>query len=425
MEARVDPTGAVATPRPPRKSSAGDRGDDRQRREPDHRATSRWARRPREERGLAGNAGLAASARRERRERFRDVRRARVTVLGLLGQTPCHNGGEPRVRAWCAQVEWNRSFTCDRGADLAERGALKGPRVREHLVEHDPEREYVGARVDREPERLFGRHVRARSEHRTLARDLRLGVRAFELAVAVGSPTALGEAEVEQLDRARARDHDVLGLEITVHDPFRMRRGEPLCHLGGQRACRRRRQRSRLELVPQRRAFDELHRDVDASVGFSDLVDHGDVGVDERSGRARLAQKSLATLGVARVHLGQELDGHLATKLLVVGTVHDAHASRAEAAEDAKVGDALGVHFSDPLDGRGRRSCDGAEERIGVAPGARVPLVVRHRGRYSHGSSRSSRQDRYPWLQGAVAVVGDCDRNLRLPPSILRTCPTP
>ena len=114
----------------------------------------------------------------------------------------------------------------DRGDE--RRLAPSGERLlpRRHLVEDQPEREDVRARVRFVPLELLGRHVLESAEERALrrqvlprlrrqhreARDERLRLRHGELC----------QPEVDELD-AGLSDHHVAGLQIPVDDPLPVR----------------------------------------------------------------------------------------------------------------------------------------------------------------------------------------------------------
>ena len=103
-----------------------------------------------------------------------------------------------------------------------------------HAVEQHAARVDVGARVDRAPHALLRRHVLGRADEGPRPRLL-------AEAEAVLEPTlppadALGDAEVEQLDALAealpARDdHDVLGLDVAVHDAALVRHRERAAEL--------------------------------------------------------------------------------------------------------------------------------------------------------------------------------------------------
>ena len=92
----------------------------------------------------------------------------------------------------------------------------------EHLEQHAAERVDVGAGIDiGEPARLLGRHV-ARGPDR----DPRRGHQVVGLEVVgqhlVVLAAHLRHAPVEHVGLAEVAEHDVLGLEVAVHDPVRV-----------------------------------------------------------------------------------------------------------------------------------------------------------------------------------------------------------
>ena len=74
--------------------------------------------------------------------------------------------------------------------------------------------------------RLFGRHIAGRAQHRSRHRALLHDRRRHFAAAAAGKRLRLdqfGETEIENLRVTIARDHDVVGLQIAVHDARGMR----------------------------------------------------------------------------------------------------------------------------------------------------------------------------------------------------------
>ena len=138
--------------------------------------------------------------------------------------------------------------------------ALERALARGHLVEDRAERELVGPEVERLAAGLLRRHVADRAEHRAGLRRLRgrevrglLRLRLQELR----------EAEVEDLDGPVLRDHHVLGLQVPVDDPGRVRLGEAVGHLVRRGRAAAWSTAARMEHLAQRPAVDQLHRDVD------------------------------------------------------------------------------------------------------------------------------------------------------------------
>jgi hypothetical protein len=120
------------------------------------------------------------------------------------------------VSCWGRRRCWRRSSRPERDA------------ARRELVEYDPEREQVGARVGRLAPHLLGSHVRQGAHHlprrgdRREARRRRGGI---DLGFAAGEPC---EPEVEHLDSTVARQHHVRGFEVAMNDVLFVSRRECL-----------------------------------------------------------------------------------------------------------------------------------------------------------------------------------------------------
>ena len=184
--------------------------------------------------------------------------------------------------------------------------ALERALAGRHLVEDRSEGELVRPEVDGPAARLLRRHVSDGPHHRAGARRRR------DVGALLGLVLQeLREAEVEDLDDAVLRDHDVLGLQVPVDDPGGVRLGEPVGDLAGDVEQAPRRQRPGLQDFPQGLPLDELHRDEDRGVGGSDVVDRDDVGVIQAGGGARLLLEPLAPVGIGcklrREHLDRDL----------------------------------------------------------------------------------------------------------------------
>ena len=93
----------------------------------------------------------------------------------------------------------------------------------------------------------------------------------------------LGEAEVEDLDAARVRDEEVLGLQIPVDDPLVVRGGEAVRDLQRVVNDLALRELAARERQAQRLALEQLLDDVGRVVMRADVVDGRDVGVIENA----------------------------------------------------------------------------------------------------------------------------------------------
>ncbi len=103
--------------------------------------------------------------------------------------------------------------------------------------------------------------------------------------VALSESTA--KAAVESFARPKSRiltsailtHHDVLGLQIPVHDARSVRFGDSVRELAGEIEKALRLERAVGQRLSQRRAFRELHGDIAAALALADVVDVDDVGM--------------------------------------------------------------------------------------------------------------------------------------------------
>jgi len=139
------------------------------------------------------------------------------------------------------------------------RGA-RGPLPDQHLVEHQPERVQIAARVHRPARRLLGRHVARRAQGA-------LGERRVVVEAA-------RDAEVGEHHAPAPLEQHVARLEIAVDHPGRVGGAQPLgdgaadAHRGRDREPRLRSQQR-----AQRVALDELHGQVEQPLGLAEIVD--------------------------------------------------------------------------------------------------------------------------------------------------------
>ena len=243
-----------------------------------------------------------------------------------------------------------RVFLQDRVHRLDRRIGVERAAAGEHLVEHDAEREDVGAVIDGLAAHLLGRHVAHRAEHRARARQrTRMGEQG-RLGLNRGARLGqLGEAEVEDLDAAVARDEDVVRLQVAVDDALLVRGGQAPGDLAGVVDGLPMRQRRGADARAQRIALEQLGDDVGRAVVGADVVHAEDVGVIERADRARLLLEAAEAIRVRGKRGGQHLDRHLAAEARVTGAVDLAHAARPDRGHDL-----VGPHASA---GRHRHRC--------------------------------------------------------------------
>ena len=180
------------------------------------------------------------------------------------------------------------------------------PRAGEQLEEHHPQGEHVGPGIELLGARLLRRHVG----------DLPLQLPARGLLAG-----DLGDAEVDQLDRAVGGDQQVLRADVTVDDAARLAAPvgegvgvvEPLGRPGDQLHGHRHRH-GLLELARRlvdpghALTLDELHHDVEGALVFTQLVDLHHVPVREPRGEARLREEHLHVIRVVLERADHPLD---------------------------------------------------------------------------------------------------------------------
>ena len=77
-------------------------------------------------------------------------------------------------------------------------------------------------------------------------------------------------------------------------------------------------------------SLEVLHREIRLALVLAEVVDRDDVLVRELAGGARLAEESLAELGVLIDRRRDDLDGDDPLEQRVAGAIHDTHATLAE-----------------------------------------------------------------------------------------------
>ena len=92
------------------------------------------------------------------------------------------------------------------------------------------------------------------------------------------------ETEVENLRVAITRDHDVVGLQIAMHDARGMSFGQSFGHVLQVSQQLLQFGSVVVDLLAERDAFDELHRDEVRSVALTDFINVRDVRMIERGG---------------------------------------------------------------------------------------------------------------------------------------------
>ena len=149
-----------------------------------------------------------------------------------------------------------------------------------------------------------------------------------------------GQTEVQQLD-AVWREKDVRWLQVAMHDPSRVDRGECREHRERDIAAVGQRNWPAGEARGERLALEQLHREEELAVCFADFVQLAHVRMRHAGGRPCLAPEALSRFRIL-AGAAYHLDGHLTVEALVRGGIHDTHPSFAELRHQTIVGDRIG-----------------------------------------------------------------------------------
>ena len=188
---------------------------------------------------------------------------------------------------------------------------------REQLVDDQADREDVASARHGLPGNLLRRHVPGRPDQRA---DLG----------GAGVPE-LGDAEIEDFQRAFAVHHDVGRLDIAVDDAGFVRVLEAEAKVPGQlHAAGKRHRRAGADQLQQRLAVHVLHDDERLSRVIAVFVEGDDEGMPERRDGPRFFHEPAAQIG--RVEPGaHQFDRHEPLERGIAGEIHDAHTAFAQA----------------------------------------------------------------------------------------------
>ena len=200
-----------------------------------------------------GDYPLFAGGLRHRLESEGEIPRRLEPLLGVLLETVARDAVEARRDLASGSRELRRLRVQDGRHRVGGRRPGERSPARQHLVQHRPQTEDVGAMIDGQPSHLLGRHVSHRAHHGARLRVAgdRRGAGLFSRS---GPPDVLRQAEIEDLDLAVPGDEEILGLQVPVDDAplmggpetsgdlLRVVRGLPLgdrtrCQHLAQRAC--------------------------------------------------------------------------------------------------------------------------------------------------------------------------------------------
>ena len=231
------------------------------------------------------------------------------------------------------------------------RFAAEWPAAGGHFIKDHAEREKVAAHVDVFAARLLGRHVgdgahRSVRTRETFPANARCGSggRAHRFAHA-GLPIGwLRETKIQNLGTA-LREENIGGLDVAMHDAFRMSSVESAGHLHRDVEQFVHRHRLAIDAMPQRLAFEQLHDDERTGVLLVNLMNGADVGIVQRGCGAGFALKSLESLGVLGQFVGKEFQSDIAAEAQILGLIDNTHPAATELLNDPVMRDGLADHL--------------------------------------------------------------------------------
>ena len=293
----------------------------------------------------------------------------------------------------------------DRGDHFGERRRVVRRSPREHLEKGRPEQ--VNVRVRAHGTQRIAQHFRGHVVRRPCHRERGGGVRQPRVVGARGD----GNAPVEDVDLAKAPEHDVFGLEVPVHNAALVREGDRIAHTD-ERAQVPVEQVPRTEALPHRLrvlqqvapddAFNALQHDGRPALGVHrQVVDGNHVRVLEAAGYPGLAKQLKAHVAASHRVL-QRLHGDRSVERHLPRETHDAHASFAE-----------GVRRHEPVLGLRTQKFAELFERFE----RRATCIVRRFAWRVHGRTRvlnNGRRIRHQRLQALGQRVGAVTRHGRI-----------
>jgi hypothetical protein len=150
-----------------------------------------------------------------------------------------------------------------------------------------------------------------------------------------------GEAEIQNFGVAALGDENVGGLDVAMNDAFAVGGVERVGNLDGEIEQVVQFHRAAGDGVLQSLAVEKFHRDEGFAVRFANIVNRADVGMVQGGGGLGFSLETREGLRIFRDVVWQEFQRDETVQADVLGFVHDAHASAAEAFQDAIVGEGL------------------------------------------------------------------------------------
>src|ERR1035438_467326 len=145
-----------------------------------------------------------------------------------------------------------------------------------------------------------GRRCLASPKSRTLTWPSRVTMMLSGFRSRCTRPAACAAANPVDLDLAVARDHDVVGLQIAVHQAGRVCRCQPGGHLSSDLDGFWRGEGTNLDCAPQGVAAHQFGDDPVGVAVAANVVNRNEIGVIERAGRAGFPLETGDEVRVAR-----------------------------------------------------------------------------------------------------------------------------
>jgi hypothetical protein len=267
-----------------------------------------------------------------------ELRRRGRPLARILGERPVEHGVELGRQLPPLLADRRHARVGVRRGLGGRRIGLERPRPGEELPGDDGERVDVGGGRRALAQRLLGREVAHRAEHRAGERER-------------VEPRRARDPEVGDVDVVRAVEQQVRRLHVAVDDAVpvsRVEGGGGLLEPGER--LRGVDEAARPDAILDRAAAEVLHDDERALVPLADVVDRDGVRLArEPRGRERLAHEATANRLVLRVALGEDLDGDGAAERRVGGAVDVAHAAVADPLRAAvALGQEVGIGLHGP-----------------------------------------------------------------------------
>ncbi len=133
-------------------------------------------------------------------------------------------------------------------------------------------------------------------------------------------------------------------LDVTMNNPFGVRRIERVRELNAHIEQTIKRQWAAIQFCAETLALKQLHRDKRLAAVVFHRINRADVGMIQSRCSTSLQQKAVEGRGIASQFRRKKLKRHAASKSEILGFVNHAHPATAQAARDAVMRDGLPDH---------------------------------------------------------------------------------